>query len=73
MKIETVYLILSLFDKFKKNIDMWQTTNNKALKYRIRYMIPEFKHSEYGKIFGNLMDLPEATSHGLHPIGQYKG
>lgn len=36
-------------------------------------MIPEFKHSEYGKIFGNLMDLPEATSHGLHPIGQYTG
>lgn len=36
-------------------------------------MIPEFKHSEYGKIFGNLMDLPEATSYGLHPIGQYKG
>lgn len=35
----------------------------------MRYMIPEYKHSEYGKIFGNLMDLSEATAHSIHPIG----
>lgn len=39
----------------------------------MRYMIPEYKHSEYGKIFGNLMDLSEATAHSIHPIGQYGG
>lgn len=44
-----------------------------VLKYRMRYMIPECKHSEYGKIFGNLRDLSEATAHGIHPIGQYRG
>lgn len=44
-----------------------------VLKYRMRYMIPEYKHSEYGKIFGNLMDLSEATAHSIHPIGQYGG
>lgn len=41
--------------------------------YRMRYMIPEYKHSEYGKIYGNLMDLSEATAHSIHPIGQYGG
>lgn len=44
-----------------------------VLKYRMRYMIPEYKHSEYGKIFGNLNDLSEATAHGIHPIVQYRG
>lgn len=44
-----------------------------SVKYRMRYMIPEYKHSEYGKIFGDLMDLSEATAHSIHPIGQYGG
>lgn len=40
-----------------------------VLKYRMRYMIFEYKYLEYGKIFGNLMDLLEVIVYSIYFIG----
>lgn len=37
-----------------------------VLKYRMRYMIFEYKYLEYGKIFGNLMDLLEVIVYSIY-------